>query len=98
MWKNTGNVERLKEFWANGLSAGQIATQLNCSRSAVCAKLSRLGLRRGHMPPTAKPTIVAVPKGPPTNRQRRVRQPPRPMEYTKPQLYAMLAQAVRNTG
>ena len=98
MWKNTTNVERLKEFWANGLSAGQIAAQLNCSRSAVCAKLNRLGLKRGHMPPTAKPTIVAVPKRPATGRQRPPRQPLRPVEYTKPQLYAMLAQAVRNTG
>jgi GcrA cell cycle regulator len=28
----------------------------------VCAKLLRMGLKRGHKPPTAKPKIVSVPK------------------------------------
>ena len=40
--------------------------------------------------------IIAVPQRPATTRP--VRQPLHPVEYTKAQLYAMLAEAVRNTG
>lgn len=95
-------VKQLTTLWRVGHSAGQIAAKLNCSRSAVCAKLQRLGLKRGHKPPTAKPVIVSVPKRPvPANQ---LSQPPQPQQhlvrvnYTKRQLYEMLAQAVRNTG
>jgi hypothetical protein len=37
--------------------AAQIARRLGYSRNAVCAKLTRLDLKRGHKPPTAKPKI-----------------------------------------
>src|SRR5713101_5312436 len=92
----------------SGHSAGQIATRLECSRNAVCAKLLRMGLKRGHKPPTSKPKIVSVPKRKPAllaacarpvtkivSRKTVVRQP---KEFTKRQLYAMLAEAVRNTS
>jgi GcrA cell cycle regulator len=102
------DVALLKKLWAIGESAAQIARRLGYSRNAVCAKLTRLGLKRGHKPPTAKPKIRSVPKRSPAllaacarpvakivsrkkvGRQRK--------EFTKRQLYAMLAQAVRNTG
>ncbi|WP_298106328.1 GcrA family cell cycle regulator [Bradyrhizobium sp.] len=45
MW-TPDNVELLKKLWGYGHSTGQIAARLECSRSAVCAKLQRLGLRR----------------------------------------------------
>jgi GcrA cell cycle regulator len=102
------DVALLKKLWASGHSAGQIATRLECSRNAVCAKLLRMGLKRGHKPPTSKPKIVSVPKRKPAllaacarpvrkivSRKTVVRQP---KEFTKRQLYAMLAEAVRNTG
>ena len=98
----------LKKLWASGQSAAQIARRLGYSRNAVCAKLTRLGLKRGHKPPTAKPKIMPVPKQRPTqlaacarpvdkvvSRKPVTRQP---KEFTKRQLYAMLAEAVRNTG
>ena len=44
---------------ASGQSAAQIARRLGHSRGAVCGKLRRLGLKRGHAPPTAKPKIVS---------------------------------------
>ncbi|MEO6780032.1 MAG: GcrA family cell cycle regulator [Bradyrhizobium sp.] len=53
MWDLT-KIELLEKLWTAGNSAGQIAIQLDCSRSAVCAKLQRLGLKRGRKPPTAK--------------------------------------------
>src|SRR5438128_12589443 len=56
------DVALLKKLWAVGQSAAQIARRLGCSRNAVCAKLTRLGLKRGHKPPTAKPKIRPVPK------------------------------------
>src|SRR6478672_8444516 len=64
------DVALLKKLWAVGQSAAQIAGQsaaqiarrLGYSRNAVCAKLTRLGLKRGHKPPTAKPKIRPVPK------------------------------------
>jgi GcrA cell cycle regulator len=97
------DVALLKKLWAAGQSAAQIARRLGYSRNAVCAKLTRLGLRRGHKPPTASPKIRPVPKlaacarpmAKVVSRKRITRQP---KEFTKRQLYAMLAEAVRNTG
>ena len=65
MW-DVASVALLKELWASGNSAAQIANRLGHSRNAVCAKLLRMGLKRGHKPPTAKPKIVSVPKRKPT--------------------------------
>jgi len=102
------DVALLKRLWASGQSAAQIARRLRYSRNAVCAKLSRLGLKRGHKPPTAKPNIRPVRKRRPAllaacsrpaekivSRKPATRQPE---ELSKRQLYAMLAEAVRNTG
>ena len=36
------------------LGRRQIAHRLGCSRNAVCGRLTRLGLKRVHKPPTAK--------------------------------------------
>jgi len=103
---DTEDVALLKELWAAGRSAAQIARRLGYSRNAVCAKLTRLDLKRGHKPPTAKPKIRPVPKRRPAwlaasprpvivSRKTVVLQP---KDFTKRQLYAMLAEAVRNTG
>jgi len=108
------DVALLKELWAAGHSAGQIASRLGYSRNAVSAKLKRLGHKRGHKPPTANPRIVAVPTRKPALAaactrpvDRVVSKPkvsrPKPVatptkEFTKRELYAMLANAVRNTG
>jgi GcrA cell cycle regulator len=104
---DTEGVALLKNLWTAGQSAAQIARRLGYGRNAVCAKLTRLGLKRGHKPPTSKPKIVSVPKRRPASlaacarpvakvvsRKTVVRQP---KEFTKRQLYAMLAEAVRNT-
>src|SRR6266481_4942931 len=108
MSRDTKDVALLKKLWAAGQSAAQIARRLGYSRNAVCAKLTRLGLKRGHKPPTAKPKIRPVPKRRPAllaacsspvakivSRKTVMLQP---KEFTKCQLYAMLAEAVRNTG
>src|SRR3984893_13674309 len=50
MW-DAASVALLKKLWASGHSAGQIAGRLGHSRNAVCAKLLRMGLKRGHRPP-----------------------------------------------
>jgi GcrA cell cycle regulator len=108
------DVALLKELWAAGYSAGQIASRLGHSRNAVSAKLKRLGHKRGHKPPTANPKIVAVRARRPAPAaacarpaDRVVSKPkvskPKPVakptkEFTKRELYAMLASAVRNTG
>src|ERR1700736_4330159 len=103
------DVALLKKLWAAGQSAAQIARRLGYSRNAVCAKLTRLGLKRGHKPPTAKPKIVSVPKrkqallaacAHPVDKVVSARKPVvrQPKEFTKRQLYAMLAEAVPNTG
>ena len=103
------DVALLKKLWAGGHSAGQIASRLGYSRNAVSAKLKRMGQKRGRKPPTASPKIVSVPKGKPallaacarpvdrvaSTRKAVARQP---KAFTKRQLYAMLADAVRNTG
>jgi GcrA cell cycle regulator len=106
-------VALLQKLWTMGQSAEQIARRLGYSRNAVCAKLTRLGLKRGHKPPTAKPRIRQEPRPRPAqlaacarpaekvvSSRKRVRRQPRELtkEFTKGQLYAMLAEAVRNTG
>ena len=99
----------LKELWTAGYSAGQIANRLGYSRNAVSAKLKRMGHKRGHKPPTANPRIVAVPTrklaaaaacARPVDRVMSTRKPvaKQARELTKRELYAMLANAVRNTG
>jgi GcrA cell cycle regulator len=106
---DANDVALLKELWAEGYSAGQIASRLGYSRNAVSAKLKRMGHKRGHKPPTANPRIVAVPTrrstlaaacARPVDRVMSTRKPAaKPSrELTKRELYAMLANAVRNTG
>jgi GcrA cell cycle regulator len=103
------DVALLKELWAAGHSAGQIANKLGHSRNAVSAKLKRMGHKRGHKPPTASPKIVAVrtrrsaAAAACTRPVDRVVSKPKPAaaptkEFTKRELYAMLANAVRNTS
>ena len=105
---NASDVALLKALWTKGHSAGQIADRLGHSRNAVCAKLLRIGLKRGHKPPTAKPKIRPVPKRNPAlwaacarpvaKKVSRKAAGKQPKEFSKRQLYAMLADAVRNTG
>jgi GcrA cell cycle regulator len=105
---DTKDVALLKELWSQGQSAAQIARRLGYSRNAVCGQLTRLGLKRGHKPPTAKPKIRSVPKQEPALLAACARTAARkvsrkttgkePRELSKRQLYAMLAEAVRNTG
>ena len=109
------DVALLKELWAAGYSAGQIASRLGHSRNAVSAKLKRMGHKRGHKPPTANPRIVAVRTRKPASAaacahpvdrvvsKAKVASKTKPVatptrELTKRELYAMLANAVRNTG
>jgi GcrA cell cycle regulator len=102
------NVALLKELWAAGQSAAQIARRLGHSRNAVCAKLTRSDLKRGHRPPTAKPKIrpekkrrtalLAACSRPAEKIVSQKTVTLQPKEFTKRQLYAMLAEAVRNTG
>jgi GcrA cell cycle regulator len=101
------DVAPLEQLWAAGLSAAQIARRLGCSRDAVCGKLNRLGLKRGHKVPTAKPKIRPIPKPKlalaacTRPAAKKVWKPPRKKrtkELSKRQLYAILANAVRNTS
>jgi GcrA cell cycle regulator len=102
------DVALLKKLWAAGESAAQIARRLGCGRNAVCGRLTRLGLKRGHKPPTAKPKIRPAPKRRPAllaacartaaKKVSRKTAEREPKEFSKRQLYAMLAEAVRNTG
>jgi len=98
------DLATLKKLWTAGQSAAQIAHHLGYSRNAVCAKLLRMGLKRGHKPPTANPKIIARPSLAACHRPTEKVMSPRkrvtrqPKEFTKRQLYAMLAEAVRNTG
>lgn len=120
---DANDVALLKRLWADGHSAGQIASRLGYSRNAVSAKLKRLGHKRGHKPPTASPKIVSVPvrkpklaaacdravdrvvSKPKVSKPRvskakasRHKAPAHPREFSKRELFAMLADAVRNTG
>ncbi len=121
---DANDVALLKRLWAEGHSAGQIASRLGYSRNAVSAKLKRLGHKRGHKPPTASPKIVSVPARKPKlvaacdravdrvvskprvskarasrSKASKHKTPAEPArEFSKRELFAMLADAVRNTG
>jgi GcrA cell cycle regulator len=103
------DIALLKRLWSAGQSAAEIARRLGCSRNAVCGMLTRHGLKRGRKPPTARPTIRPPPKLRPTssaactNRvaqkvSRNTADKRQPKEFSKQQLYAILAEAVKNTG
>ena len=102
------DVAQLKKLWAAGRGAARIARHLGYSRNAVCAKLTRLDLKHGQKPPTAKPKIRPAPKRRPALLAACSRPVAkvvsrktvmlRPREFTKRQLYAMLAEAVGNMG
>ena len=102
------DVALLKKLWSVGQSGAQIARSLGCSRDAVCGKLTRLRLKRGRRPPAAKPKIRPVPKRRPAlvatcarpvaKKVSRKTLRSQPKEFSKGQLYAMLAEAVRNTS
>lgn len=102
------NLALLKELWAMGQSAAQIARRVGCSRNAVSAKLARLGLKRSHKPPTAKPRIRPVPKRSPATLAACARPVAkkvspkaverRPEEFSKSQLKTILAEAIANTA
>ncbi|WP_426613758.1 GcrA family cell cycle regulator [Bradyrhizobium sp. McL0616] len=103
------DVALLKRLWAAGQSAAQIARRLGYSRNSVCGMLTRLGLKRGHKPPTARPKIRPPPKLRPTSStafarrvekkaSRSTAERQQPKEFSKQQLYAILTEAVRNTG
>ena len=102
------DVVLLKKLWAAGYRAAQIARRLGSSRNAVCGRLTRLGLKRGHKLPTAKPKIRPAPKRRPAllaacarsvaKKVSKTLGRQQPKEFSKRQLYAMLAEAVRNTG
>ena len=47
MW-NDQNLQMLTTLWRDGYSYAKIAANIGCSRSAVCAKVQRIGLKRGH--------------------------------------------------
>ena len=67
-----------------------------------------MGLKRGHKPPTAKPKLMPVAKRRPASlavcahpEAKKVSQKTvgrQPKKFSKRELYAMLADAVRNTG
>jgi hypothetical protein len=95
MW-NEANVALLEDLWSRGYSASDIARELKgCSRSAVCAKLQRPGLKRAHKHTSnsvRRRSEEAAPR-PPTTRKPLVH-----VNYTKRELREMLAKAVKNTG
>jgi GcrA cell cycle regulator len=105
---DTKDIALLRKLWALGESAEQIARRLGCSRNAVCGMQTRLGLKRGHKPPTAKPKIMPAPKRRPASSAACARPEAKkvsrktgerqPEKLSKRELYAMLADAVRNTG
>lgn len=63
-------IEGLKTWWGQGLSASQVASQLAkhhslfVTRSAVCGKVNRMGLRRGDGMRPRKPRTAPLTRRP----------------------------------
>ncbi|WP_346731577.1 GcrA family cell cycle regulator [Bradyrhizobium sp. 168] len=103
------DIGLLISLWSAGHSAAQIARRLGCSRNAVCGMLTRQGLKRGHKLPTATPKIRPTPKLRATSLaacagtvakkiSRNAAERQQPKQFSKQQLYEILAEAVKNTG
>jgi hypothetical protein len=86
------NVALLAKLWAEGLFTRQIAARLGYSNGAICGKITRLKLKRGDIPSSAKPVVIAPPPQPAATPAPRKR-----LDLSKAELRAMLAAAVRNT-
>jgi GcrA cell cycle regulator len=102
-------IELLTGLWSAGHSAAQIARRLGCSRNAVCGMLTRQGLKRGHKPLMARPKIRPIPKLRATSSaacafpvakkvSRNAAERQQLKQFSKQQLYDILAEAVKNTG
>jgi GcrA cell cycle regulator len=106
MWTKQ-QIARLTALWATGLSASQVAAEIGSTRGAVLGKLYRIGAPERTVKRRRKPYTPRKPREP-RLRDTTVRPPPRYVynghrkpkcvEQTKSQLYAMLADAVRNTA
>lgn len=84
IWTNE-RVERLKQLWADGLSASQVAAELgHVSRNAVIGKVHRLGL------PGRK---TAQPGSPVTKAARQSVQPVRQQIPSRPVVYLVRGNA-----
>jgi hypothetical protein len=75
-WSREETV-RAAEMWRQGSSAGVIAAALGVSRSAVVAKLRRLGVKRAVLAPTVSPR-------PPPAKPRKPKPSPPPKLVCKP--------------
>jgi|HubBroStandDraft_4_1064222.scaffolds.fasta_scaffold494367_1 hypothetical protein len=87
------DIHTLARLWGAGQSARQIGNCLGYSRASILGKVHRLNLKRGDIPPPAKPVVI-VPVPQPVARP----VPRRPQQLSKTELRAMLAEAVRNTS
>ena len=102
MW-TIEKVRQLTELWSKGLSASQIGQKMNLTRNTILGKVHRLRLPgrksiRLPLPETKRPRIAPRPvKSLYKVQPRPFCKPPR-VEQSKRQLYAMLAEAVRNTA
>jgi GcrA cell cycle regulator len=91
-WNDPKNIARLKQMWAKGLSASQIAARIGqgVTRSGVCGKVRRLGLadrkaqtshvRKLKRSPNAFGLPPTAKKKPPT----KLKGPPREGVYIEP--------------
>src|SRR5690606_21620978 len=86
-WADQDRVNALIEFWAIGLSAGQIAARLGMgiTRNAVISKVHRLRLPRRH-PSVAARNISVANKG--VRRMHRSSVPPKPVSPVQQALKA----------
>jgi GcrA cell cycle regulator len=98
--------EQLRRYWAEGLSASQIAGRLNCgiSRNAVIGKANRLKLpaRTARMcchPKVAKPKPPRIPKVKPSRGKPRVEYvgPPLPVPEVPPEQRIKFAALTRES-
>lgn len=85
------NTEEVRRLWQEGLSAAQIAAHFDyrISRSAVCGKLSRLGLFREGAPPRDRIVRTAAASDGSRRyekRKPRASTPPAPIEEPPPVL------------
>jgi GcrA cell cycle regulator len=102
MWSDE-RVAELRQLWNDGLSASLIAAKFGTTRNAIIGKAHRLDLGEHRVSKTAArgfartslPRVKRVPTVTAAKRKK-VKQPAR--ARTRAELYAMLADAVRNTN
>ena len=97
MTRPGGRDRVIKKLIEDGVSVNTIAERIGKHPDFVYKKLSRMGLKQADRPEPVGPKVVLPPSRPRCIVRKERPPPSERVEFTKPELMRMLADAVKNT-